>query len=130
LYLKYFSTSGNTSAVISHSITFVPGGTNIVTTPVLPSGLAIFTRSLKAGITGGDVRALQIFLNTHGFILALGGPGSPGLETNLFGALTRSALIKFQEANAKDILAPLGLTHGTGIFGPATMAFVNAFLAR
>jgi len=46
-----------------------------------------------------DVRQLQKYLNSKGFILSNLGPGSVGKETNYFGSLTRQALIKFQDAN-------------------------------
>jgi photosystem II stability/assembly factor-like uncharacterized protein len=78
----------------------------------------LFTRNLTIGSTGPDVKALQIYLNTHGFILAITGPGSPGNETNLFGALTRDALAKFQAAK--------GISPAAGFFGPLTRAYVNA----
>jgi hypothetical protein len=94
------------------------------TPPAVPS--VAFVRNLSIGMTGLDVLALQRFLNTHGFILSLAGPGSPGNETTKFGALTRAALIRFQEAHAKDILAPVGLSKGTGFFGKATRNFINA----
>ena len=72
-----------------------------------------------------DVVQLQQYLNAHGFVVAKSGTGSPGHETTYFGKATRAALIKFQEAHAADILAPSGLTQGTGYFGPGTRAFVN-----
>ena len=87
-------------------------------------GTTIFTRNLKVGDTGTDVKLLQQFLNTHGFIIASTGSGSPGHETTRFGALTRKALIHFQEAHASDILTPAGLIKGTGYFGAATRNFI------
>lgn len=92
-------------------------------TPV--SSKNIFPRDLHMGDMGEDVRALQIFLNTHGFPLTETGIGSPGAESDFFGDLTRGALIRFQEAHATDILAPLGLIKGTGYFGKSTRAFVE-----
>jgi peptidoglycan hydrolase-like protein with peptidoglycan-binding domain len=50
-------------------------------------------------MSGVDVKALQVYLNTHGYIIAKSGPGSPGHETNLFGNATKAAVIKFQKAN-------------------------------
>jgi hypothetical protein len=90
------------------------GGTN----PPGAQGGTLFARNLTIGSTGPDVKALQIYLNTHGFILATTGPGSPGHETNLFGALTRDALAKFQAAK--------GISPAAGYFGPLTRAYVNA----
>lgn len=70
-----------------------------------------FFRNLSLWMAGPDVQALQVFLNTHGFSLALSDAGSPGHETNTFGLKTYQALIRFQEAN--DLPA-------TGFFGPLT----------
>ncbi len=76
-----------------------------------------FMRDLKVGMTGADVKALQVFLNAHGFVIAASGSGSPGNETTLFGGRTRAALAKFQAAN--------GLSPAAGYFGPKTRAKVN-----
>ncbi len=85
----------------------------------------LFTRNLSLNMQGQDVKELQKYLNTHGFTIALQGPGSPGNETALFGPLTKAALIRFQEAYASQILTPGGLTKGTGYFGPSTRGWVN-----
>ncbi|MFA5744607.1 MAG: peptidoglycan-binding domain-containing protein [Candidatus Paceibacterota bacterium] len=77
-----------------------------------------FARDLKLNTTGTDVQKLQQFLNTHGFILAESGPGSPGNETTKFGALTKAALIRFQKAN--------NITPAVGYFGPLTRAAINS----
>jgi peptidoglycan hydrolase-like protein with peptidoglycan-binding domain len=68
---------------------------------------------------------LQQYLNAHGFTLAASGPGSPGQETDYFGSLTYTALAAFQNAHASALLTPVGLTQGTGYFGPATRMFAN-----
>lgn len=85
-----------------------------------------FTRDLRKGDRGTDVKRLQEYLNTHGFIIAETGVGSPGHETELFGINTEIALKKFQEANAEVLLTPYGLTTGTGFFGEATRALINS----
>lgn len=84
-----------------------------------------FARTLRMGSQGADVQQLQKFLNSQGFVLAVEGVGSPGQESTYFGRITYQALLKFQEAHAADILAPLGLTRGTGILGAATIAFIQ-----
>ncbi|HDH31162.1 MAG TPA: hypothetical protein ENH26_00055, partial [Candidatus Wolfebacteria bacterium] len=84
-----------------------------------------FARNLELSSTGADVKAIQEYLNANGFLVAESGPGSPGNETEYFGLLTKTALIKFQEAYADKILTPVGLTNGTGYFGPSTRAFIN-----
>ncbi len=96
--------------------------------PVPTSPIPQFTKALILGMTDPSVKNLQIFLNTHGFPLAKTGLGSPGKETNFFGALTKLAVIRFQEAHAKEILVPQGLIKGTGFFGIGTRTLVNAIL--
>lgn len=71
-----------------------------------------FVRDLDVGMTGEDVRELQKTLNALGFVITQEGPGSPGLETDLFGALTRAALVRFQQAR--------GIVPAAGYFGPLT----------
>ena len=91
-----------------------------VTTPVEEStgeAFAPFTRDLRKGDRGADVKRLQEYLNTHGFLVAQNGPGSIGNETTKFGALTKSALIKFQIANK--------ISPAVGFFGPVTRGVVN-----
>jgi len=82
--------------------------------PVLPP--FIFYRNLTIGFTGEDVKELQKFLNSQGFLVAETGYGSPGQETEYFGPLTRDALSKFQQAN--NIHPP------QGYFGPITRNFI------
>jgi hypothetical protein len=73
-----------------------------------------FVRDLTVGSTGADVQALQVWLNTHGFVIATSGPGSLGHESMSFGALTRAAVAKFQIAH--------GITPASGYLGPKTRA--------
>ena len=77
-----------------------------------------FTRDLKVGSTGDDVKALQVWLNTHGYQVAASGPGSPGSETTMYGNATKAAVAKFQTAN--------GISPAAGYFGPKTRTYVNA----
>ncbi len=92
------------------AVILASGGVIPVTTrPVL-------TRNLTLGDTGQDVKALQKYLNTHGFPVAEFGPGSPGKETTIFGPATQAALAYFQQKH--------GLP-GTGYFGPRTRAIVG-----
>lgn len=72
-------------------------------------------RTLKIGMTGEDVRALQTFLNTQGFKVS---------TTSYFGPITKNAVTKFQELYFDDILKPQGLKKGSGIYGPSTRAKV------
>jgi peptidoglycan hydrolase-like protein with peptidoglycan-binding domain len=75
------------------------------------------SRDLTVGDTGDDVKALQQFLNNNGYTLTASGVGSPGNETSRFGALTRSALAKFQADNG---------ISSTGYFGSKTRAFLSS----
>ena len=93
------------------------GNTGGITTTI-PSTLPKynFTRNLSLHATGKDVKALQQYLNTNGFVISKTGAGSLGKETTLFGTLTYKALVKFQKS--------LGWS-GTGFFGPLTRSYVN-----
>ena len=76
-----------------------------------------FTRDLDVGFESEDVRQLQIFLNSQGFIIASAGIGSPDNETTYFGNLTKLAVSKFQTSN--------GIVPAMGYFGPKTRGIVN-----
>lgn len=84
-----------------------------------------FLRSLTLGSVGEDVRELQKILNAEGFVIAKTGAGSAGNESMYFGPATKQALIKYQNFYRTTLLAPIGLTVGTGYFGPTTMKFIN-----
>lgn len=88
----------------------------------------IFSRNLKFGMSGDDVRVLQVMLNTDPTTrVAENGPGAPGSETNYFGGATRQAVIKFQEKYRAEVLIPSGLSYGTGYFGEKTRAQMSIF---
>jgi D-alanyl-D-alanine endopeptidase (penicillin-binding protein 7) len=86
---------------------------------------ATFTRTLASGDKGTDVKAMQKYLNTHGAVITTSGPGSPGKETELFGAMTKTALAKFQTMHAAEILKPQGRASATGAFDIGTRAYFN-----
>ena len=71
-----------------------------------------------------EVRALQVFLRAQGEEIY-----SAGLVTGNFLALTQEAVKRFQEKYSGEILQPLGLAQGTGIFGPRTREKANALLS-
>ncbi|HEY0220994.1 MAG TPA: peptidoglycan-binding domain-containing protein, partial [Candidatus Paceibacterota bacterium] len=73
---------------------------------------------LNVGSSGVDVLCLQRYLNWAGYTIAASGPGSPGNESVYFGPLTTSAVMRWQNTNAGNVLTPAGLTSGTGYFGP------------
>lgn len=76
-----------------------------------------FTRDLMLRSVGEDVRALQAYLNTHGFPVASEGLGSIGNETDYFGSLTAQALARFQ--------ASKGIVPSIGYFGPITRRIIE-----
>ena len=75
-----------------------------------------FSHDLSLHMRGVEVKQLQEYLNTHGFIIATTGAGSLGNETSLFGSLTYKALQKFQNS--------IGLP-ATGFFGPMTRGYIG-----
>lgn len=136
LYLDQVDTNEFTTVTAGAQVRFNPGELDLQT-GIIPgirgkvmytdgTGSALkFTRSLNIGSVGEDVRALQKLLNAEGFAVAETGAGSIGNETAYFGSRTQQALIKYQNFYRADILTPVGLTYGTGYFGPSTMAFIN-----
>lgn len=85
------------------------------TVPSQPAGTT-FTHDLYFGMHSTLVRALQQYLNAHGYVLAASGPGSPGNETTVYGYATRAAVAKLQASN--------GITPAAGYFGPLTRSYV------
>ncbi len=79
-----------------------------------------FTRPLKFGDKGDDVRVLQKFLNDNGFLLGTSGPGALGEETQNFIQKTQIALRYFQNA--------YGLISEKGTIGPNNLLFINNLL--
>ncbi|MCX6788142.1 MAG: peptidoglycan-binding protein [Candidatus Kaiserbacteria bacterium] len=115
--LNAFTISQNTTVIVGALAVVIPP-LRAATAPSasVPSSQP-YTRNLALRFTGNDVKQLQQFLNTHGFVIASAGIGSPGNETSYFGPATQAALAKFQAAN--DIMPAVGY------FGPVTRAFVE-----
>lgn len=67
---------------------------------------ASFTRTLKKGMSGNDVKQLQTFLQKLNYISASQTPST------YFGTVTNNAVIKFQKDNK--------IQPATGLFGPMT----------
>ena len=78
-----------------------------------------FKTTLKSGQTSNEVKAMQKCLAKDKDVYP------QGIASGYFGSMTKQALIKFQEKYGTEILAPYGLTKGTGIVGSATRQKLN-----
>ncbi len=76
-----------------------------------------FNNNLMIGSTGTDVTELQTMLQKNGESVNVNGT---------FDDQTAAAVTGFQEKYQSAILAPYGLTNGTGYVGPSTRAQLNA----
>ncbi len=85
---------------------------------------AAFTADLRLGSRHAEVTKLQRALNAGGFSVAAAGPGSPGNETDYFGALTREAVRRFQCAQGI-VCEGAEASTGYGRVGPRTRAALN-----
>lgn len=70
-----------------------------------------------------QVRCLQEFLKNQGPAIY-----PEGITNGNFFTLTQQAVIRFQEKYADEILAPVGLTSGSGFVGVSTRAKINQLL--
>lgn len=109
----------STISTIPESITFANGSAlSYSQKDPVPTGP--FTRFLIYNKAGDDVKQLQQYLNSNGFIIATRGVGSLGRETTYFGEGTRAALSKFQYAH--------NLLPAHGHLDKQTRDFINADL--
>ena len=86
---------------------------------VKKQGVFQFTSNLTLGSKGDEVTELQKCLAQFSDIYP------QGEVTGYFGSLTKDAVIKFQEKYREEILAPSGLTQGTGEVRKSTRAKLN-----
>ncbi len=127
--LQSFGADSTTIANVSASLrgTTPPSSGGGSTSAACPFN---WTRNLTVGSTGSDVLALQKFLNSDSAtMVAASGAGSAGAETSYFGPATKAAVVKFQNKYAANVLTPVGLTAGTGFFGPSSRAKANELCA-
>jgi peptidoglycan hydrolase-like protein with peptidoglycan-binding domain len=81
-----------------------------------------FFRPLSLGSSGEDVKLLQMILNSSEDTRIINsGPGSPGMETDYFGLLTKNAVIRFQRKWSPEVLLPAGIALPTGYVGTYTL---------
>ncbi|MFH1454823.1 MAG: hypothetical protein ABIF22_00650 [bacterium] len=90
------------------------------TVPTTISSVSIFTKNLTVSSYGTDVMALKKIISLE---------FNTTLDTSAtFTSNTTNDVKKLQEKYAREILAPLGLTSGTGIVGPSTRKKLNLIL--
>ncbi|MDB5189523.1 MAG: parallel beta-helix repeat-containing protein [Parcubacteria group bacterium] len=106
-----------TTQTSTETTSTTPASTTTGSTTSSPAAVMKFVRDLQLGANNSDVKALQAFLNSHGYAIVASGPGSKGSETSFFGGLTQTALAKFQAAK--------GISPARGFFGPKTRAFIS-----
>ncbi len=103
-----------------YSRTMLNPGTTTVNTPVstTPNSQCYqFTKTLQVGSSGLEVYALTYALKHEGFL---------SQTSSVFDTTTMTAVKRFQEAHATEILNILGLTQGTGVMAEKTRAYLNS----
>ena len=93
------------------------------TLPVVSTIKNVFLVNLQLGSVSDDVVLLKTILNSDASTAL-----SPKNSTNIYDAATVIAVNKFQMKYASEILAPSGLTSGTGTVGPATRKKLNSMI--
>ncbi len=136
IYARFRAISGTIVGTASATVSYVPSlSTSATSSPLLAElasleqrlhlllvraqgNIPSFSRNLKLGDRGSDVKVLQSYLNTHGFpvVTTPGHAGSAGYETDFFGPATRDALEKFQTSHG---------IPATGYFGPITRRYLE-----
>ena len=85
---------------------------------IIPKAVELIT-GLKYGDHGDEVRLLQTWLAKDSDVYP------KGITSGWFGPLTRTAVVRFQEKYASEILIPQGLSDGTGIVDALTRQKLN-----
>lgn len=95
----------------------------ILASAATPSDCAQLSRNLRLGMSGADVKVLQILLNSDAATtIATTGPGSSGQESEYFGKKTQDAVVRFQDLHKNEVLTPANLAKGTGFVGALSRA--------
>lgn len=93
---------------------------SVAAVPVVDTFKYHFSKSLKRGDQGPDVVALQHVLQLESCFPA-------GQKfTGYFGDITFAGVVALQQKYASQILAPVGLSHGTGFVGASTLKWLNS----
>ena len=111
LYLKYYSTSGMWSDVLTQKIAYSSAAATMAS-----SNGSSYKRDLSTGMSGADVTQLQTFLAAKGTGPAAKALAAAGM-TGYFGSLTKAAVAEYQKAN---LIWPV-----SGYFGPKTRSLVT-----
>ena len=90
----------------------------------IPGDIVEITKELKYGDQEYQVKLLQTWLKQDPTVYPR------GITSGFFGLLTQQAVTLFQEKYASDILAPQGLTKGTGIVDDYTRIKLNELYAQ
>lgn len=89
-----------------------------------PVACSQLNSNLSFGMSNSqEIKCLQTFLKNQG-----GNIYPEGFVTGNFGELTKKAVVRFQEKYSADILAPAGLSSGSGYVGSLTRAKINQIL--
>ena len=114
--LFVFDNQENTSdpATVSFVAPAISADQPVQEKPPVTTTSCVFTRDLRLGSRGEDVRCLQRYLNSVGFTVSSSGLGSVGNESTYFGFGTASALSRWQRFYK--------ITPSTGYFGSKSRA--------
>ncbi len=121
LRVKFVSVDVNTAELLISSVlgedVDSSAGSEDTLVPVVECP-ASFQRNLSLQMVGEDVRSLQKYLNSNGFVIASSGPGSVGNETSIYGPLTKATVTRFQ--SDRGIVG-----DEAGVFGEQTRRYLG-----
>ncbi len=100
---------------------------SLVSTSMTSEGTPL-SSDLEIGVTSPEVKTLQKILNVLGYVISDTGPGSPGNETDFFGAKTKAAVLRFQTDHWEEISKKTTVSKPTGMVGEATRSVFLLYL--